>query len=113
MLRFTRADSHKVRQAAPKPEDLKKEAREGLLNRLMVDGTDLVHTHNGPKRLDSPAPGPATWNENQYVPHGDGTPLPEHPVNVGTPRPATISTYGIMMFLVLGLCIGAWYAVEN
>ena len=35
-------------------------------------------------------------------------------MNVGTPRPATVSTYGITMILfVIGICIGAWWAVEN
>ncbi|MGB1366005.1 MAG: hypothetical protein ACPG64_06410 [Candidatus Poseidoniaceae archaeon] len=109
------ADLHKVRQAAPQPEDLEREALE---KGYSIDSWWMGRTSYTPTTDPSDwilaAPGPTTWNEDQYLPHGDGTPLPEHPVNVGTPRPATISTYGIMMLLfVIGLSIGAWYAAEN
>jgi len=109
------ADLHKIRQAAPQPEDLEREALE---KGFSIDSWWMGRTSYTPTTDPSDwilaAPGPTTWNENQYLPHGDGTPLPEHPANVGTPRPATLSTYGIMMILfVIGLCAGAWYAVEN
>ena len=43
-----------------------------------------------------PAPGPTTWdNSNRYGPHGDGTPLPEHPVKIGTPTPATMTLFSV------------------
>lgn len=109
------ADLHKVRKAAPQPEDLEKEALEkGYSIDSWWMGRSSYTPTADPSDWILTAPGPTTWNENQYLPHGDGTPLPEHPVKVGTPRPATISTYGIMMLLfAIGCCIGANYAVEQ
>ena len=103
------ADLHKVRTAAPKPEDLEKEALEKgfSIDSWWMGRTSYTPTTD-PNDWILAAPGPTTWNENQYLPHGDGTPLPEHPVIVGTPRPATVSTYGIMLLLfVIGVCIAA------
>ena len=109
------ADLHKVRKAAPQPEDLEKEALE---KGFSIDSWWMGRTSYTPTTDPSDwilaAPGPTTWNADQYLPHGDGTPLPEHPMNVGTPRPATMSTYGIMMTLfVVGACLAINYAVEN
>ena len=109
------ADLHKVRKAAPQPEDLEKEALE---KGFSIDSWWMGRTSYTPTTDPSDwilaAPGPTTWNADQYLPHGDGTPLPEHPMNVGTPRPATMSTYGVMMILfVVGACLAINYAVEN
>jgi len=109
------ADLHRVRKAAPQPEDLEKEALE---KGFSIDSWWMGRTSYTPTTDPSDwiltAPGPTTWNADQYLPHGDGTPLPEHPMNVGTPRPATMSTYGVMMTLfVVGACLAINYAVEN
>ena len=109
------ADLHKIRQSAPKPEDLEKEA---LKKGYSIDSWWMGRTSYTPTTDPSDwilaAPGPTTWNENQYIPHGDGSPLPEHPSNVGTPSPATISTYGIMMLLfVICSCLATYLTVED
>lgn len=109
------SDLHKIRKTSPQPEDLEKEALEKgfSIDSWWMGRTSYTPT-NDPSDWILTAPGPATWNEDQYLPHGDGKPLPEHPANVGTPRPATISTYGIMMFLfAIGLSFTAWKVVQS
>ncbi len=101
------ADLHKVRKNAPQPESLEADA---LDKGYSIDswwmGRSTFTPTTDPSDWILPAPGPASWNEDQYLPHGDGSPLPEHPVKVGTPRPAVISTYGLMMILfVIGVCV--------
>ena len=64
---------------------------------------------NDPNDWILPAPGPATWNTtDRYAEDSGGQPIPEHPVRVGTPVPATLSLYGIfglsaVLFFILGI----------
>jgi hypothetical protein len=109
------ADLHKVRKNAPQPESLEAEA---LNKGYSIDswwmGRSTFTPTTDPNDWILPAPGPASWNQDQYLPHGDGSPLPEHPVNVGTPRPAVISTYGLMMItFVIGACIAAGFLISD
>ena len=84
---------HKIRQNAIDPAELQAKAdASGLsIDNWWMQQTSYVPT-NDPSDWILPAPGPTTWdNSNRYGPHGDGSPLPEHPVKVGTPTPATMT----------------------
>ena len=109
------ADLHKVRKNAPQAESLEAEALEkGFSIDSWWMGRSTFTPTTDPSDWILPAPGPATWNQDQYLPHGDGSPLPEHPVNVGTPRPAVFSTYGVMMIaFVIGVCIAAGIFISD
>ena len=97
------ADLHEVRKNAPQPDDLEEEAlKNGYELESWFFGRSSYSPTNDPNDWILPAPGPSTWNkEDRYAPDGDGTPLPEHPSKVGTPRPATFSTFGICMFMFI------------
>ena len=103
---------HKVRQSAIDPEELQAKAdASGLsIDSWWMRQTSYVPTTD-PNDWILPAPGPMTWdNENRYGPHGDGTPLPEHPVKVGTPTPATMtlfSVYSITAIICILLGVGS------
>ena len=101
---------HKLRKGAMPPEELEAKAQESGLtvDNWFLQQTTLVPT-NDPNDWILPAPGPQTWDTaNPYGPHGDGSPLPEHPVKVGTPRPATMTSFGIFsnLAVVCGLVAG-------
>jgi len=88
---------HKVRKNAIDPEVLQAKAESsGLtIDSWWMQQTSYVPTTD-PNDWILPAPGPMTWdNSNRYGPHGDGSPLPEHPVKVGTPTPATMTLYSV------------------
>ena len=88
---------HEIRKQAIDPAEIEKKAKESGLSvdNWFLRQTSYVPT-NDPNDWILPAPAPASWNkEDRYAPDGDGTPLPEHPVKVGTPVPATMSLYGI------------------
>ena len=88
---------HEIRKQAIDPAEIERKAKESGLSvdNWFLRQTSYVPT-NDPNDWILPAPGPASWNkEDRYAPDGDGTPLPEHPVKVGTPIPATMSLYGI------------------
>jgi len=88
---------HEIRKQAIDPAEIERKAQESGLSvdNWFLRQTSYVPT-NDPNDWILPAPGPASWNkEDRYAPDGDGTPLPEHPVKVGTPIPATMSLYGI------------------
>ena len=88
---------HKIRKQAIDPAELEQRAKESGLtvDNWFLRQTSYVPT-NDPNDWILPAPGPASWNsKDRYAPDGDGTPLPEHPVKVGTPIPASMSLYGI------------------
>ena len=90
-------DLHNLRKQAIDPAEIERKAQESGLtvDNWFLRQTSYVPT-NDPNDWILPAPGPASWNEkDRYGPDGDGTPLPEHPVRVGTPIPASMSLYGI------------------
>ena len=90
-------DLHNIRsQAIDKAEIEAKAKQSGLtVDNWLLRQTTYIPT-NDPNDWILPAPGPASWNkEDRYGPDGDGTPLAEHPVKVGTPIPASFSLYGI------------------
>ena len=63
---------------------------------------------NDPNDWILPAPGPATWNkEDIYAADASGEPLAEHPHKVGTPRPATMSAFGLFSFASI-VCFFIW-----
>ena len=97
---------HKVRQNAIDPAELQAKAEaSGLsIDNWWMRQTSYVPTTD-PNDWILPAPGPMTWdNENRYGPHGDGTPLPEHPVKVGTPTPATMTLFSVYSITAI-ICI--------
>ena len=103
------ADFHNVRKNAIDPAELeaKAEASGLTIDNWWLQQTTYVPTTD-PNDWILPAPGPSSWNnENPYVADEGGQPLPEHPVNVGTPTPATFSLFGVFMTLaiLLGLFV--------
>ena len=109
---------HKVRQNAIDPAELQAKAESsGLsIDNWWMRQTSYVPTTD-PSDWILPAPGPMTWdNENRYGPHGDGTPLPEHPVKVGTPTPATMtlfSVYSITAIICILVAIGSMMTKDD
>ena len=109
---------HKVRQNAIDPAELQAKAESsGLsIDNWWMKQTSYVPTTD-PNDWILPAPGPMTWdNENRYGPHGDGTPLPEHPVKVGTPTPATMtlfSVYSITAIICIIVAIGSMMTKDD
>lgn len=102
------ATLHNLRKNAISPSELeaKAEASGMTVENWWLQQTSYVPT-NDPNDWILPAPGPTTWNkENPYVADEGGQPLPEHPVNVGTPTPATFSLFGV--FLTLAILIGLY-----
>ena len=90
-------DLHRVRMQAIDPEELDARAKSsGLtIDNWWLQQSTYVPT-NDPNDWILPAPGPASWNEqDRYGPHEDGSALPEHPSKVGTPIPATLSLFGV------------------
>ena len=97
---------NKVRKAAIDPEVLQAKAESsGLtIDSWWMQQTSYVPTTD-PNDWILPAPGPVTWdNSNRYGPHGDGSPLPEHPVKVGTPTPATMTLFSVYSITAI-ICI--------
>jgi len=105
------AGLHKMRKEAIDPEILQAKAEQSgySVDNWFLQQTTLVPT-NDPNDWILPAPGPQTWDAaNPYGPHGDGTPLPEHPVKVGTPQPATMTSHLVFAgtAAILTLVVGA------
>ena len=91
----------KVRDSAIDPAELeaKAEASGLTVDNWLMQQTTYVPT-NDPNDWILPAPGPSTWNnDDRYGPHGDGSAIPEHPTKVGTPRPATMTSFTIFATL--------------
>ena len=92
-----------LRKGAIPPEELEAKAQQSGLtvDSWFLQQSTLVPT-NDPNDWILPAPGPQTWDSaNPYGPHGDGSPLPEHPVKVGTPRPATMTSFAVFSNLAV------------
>ncbi|MDP6869484.1 MAG: hypothetical protein QGI21_01765 [Candidatus Poseidoniaceae archaeon] len=101
------SELHNVRKSSIDPEELEAKAK---ASGLSIDNWFLRQTTYVPTTDANdwilPAPGPASWNEeDRYGPHGDGSPLPEHPVKVGTPIPATITLYGVYGIFLVGFLL--------
>ncbi len=97
------AGLHKVRQNAIDPAELEAKAQSsGLsIDNWWMQQTSYVPTTD-PSDWILPAPGPSTWdNSDRYGPSGDGSPLPEHPVKIGTPTPATTTLFSIYIILLI------------
>ena len=96
-------DLHNIRKNAPQPDDLEEAAlKNGHEVESWFFGRSSYSPTNDPNDWILSAPGPSTWNqEDRYAPDGDGTPLAEHPTKVGTPLPATLSTFGVSMVLFI------------
>ena len=97
------ASLHGIRKEAIDPSELEaKAAASGLsIDNWWMQQTSYVPTTD-PSDWILPAPGPSTWdNQNRYSAHGDGSPLPEHPVKVGTPTPATITLFAVFSFFAI------------
>ena len=91
----------KVRESAIDPAELEAKAQaSGLtIDSWLMQQSTYVPT-NDPNDWILPAPGPSTWdNANPYGAHGDGNAIPEHPSVVGTPRPATMTSFTIFASL--------------
>jgi hypothetical protein len=99
------AGIYKVRQSAANPHDFEAIAEKKGMNveSWWLQQRSYVPT-NDPNDWILAAPGPATWNNaDPYGPHEGGEPLPEHPVKVGTPIPATFSSYSLFSMMAMGL----------
>ena len=96
-----------MRKEAIAPEVLQEKAEQSgySVDNWFLQQTTLVPT-NDPNDWILPAPGPQTWDaSNPYGPHGDGTPLPEHPAKVGTPQPATMTSHLVFAAGAAGLLV--------
>ena len=110
------AGLHKMRKEAIAPEVLQAKAEQSgfTMDNWFLQQSTLIPT-NDPNDWVLPAPGPQTWNTNMYGPHGDGTPLPEHPAKVGTPRPATMTSHFVFAGLaaILTVVVGGVIAADE
>ena len=98
---------NEIRKTAIDPAELeaKAEASGLTIDNWWLQQTTYVPT-NDPNDWILPAPGPATWDEeNRYGPHEDGSPLPEHPVKVGTPIPATFTMFSVLTFIAAAITL--------
>ena len=113
-------DLYNLRQQAIDPEVLEAKAKEsGLsIDNWFLKQTSYVPT-NDPSDWVLPAPGPAVWDKlDIYKQDGDGSPIAEHPVKVGTPVPATFTLFGIFgilaaLFTVIAVGIGLTEVVDS
>ena len=111
-----------IRKQSISAEELEAKAKEsGLsIDNWLLRQTTYTPT-NDPNDWILPAPGPASWDEsNRYGPHEDGSPLPEHPVKVGTPVPATMTLFTIYGFILIGfvlyfsiIMVEVWLVLPN
>ena len=111
------AGLHRMRKEAIDPEILQAKADESgyTVENWFLQQSTLVPT-NDPNDWILPAPGPQTWDSaNPYGPHGDGTPLPEHPAKVGTPQPATMTSHIIFAgtAAILTVVVGAVITMDE
>ncbi|MDP6333597.1 MAG: hypothetical protein QF479_03085 [Candidatus Poseidoniaceae archaeon] len=109
-------DLHKVRMQAIDPAELEAKAKaSGLtIDNWWLQQSTYVPT-NDPSDWILPAPGPATWNEqDRYGPHEDGSAIAEHPSKVGTPIPASFSLFGLFgTFSAILTIAGLWAIITG
>ena len=109
-------DLHRVRMQGIDPAELEAKAKSsGLsIDNWWLQQSTYVPT-NDPNDWILPAPGPASWNEqDRYGPHGDGKALPEHPSRVGTPVPASLSLFGVFGSIsVIFTITGIWMILSR
>jgi len=103
------ADLHRVRKESMSVDQQREDA---LKKGYSVDNWWLGRTTytptNDPSDWILPAPGAASWHqESPYDADEGGEPIAEHPQKVGTPIPATISSFAIFAWLAIG-CIIYW-----
>ena len=103
------ATLHGIRKGAISHEEQEKQAEErGYdVQSWWLQRSSYAPT-NDPNDWILPAPGPSTWNkEDIYAADASGEALPEHPHKVGTPRPATLSAFGLFSLLSI-TCFLIW-----
>ncbi len=103
------ADLHRVRKESASLDELRDSA---LQKGYTVDNWWLGRTTytptNDPSDWILPAPGAASWHQSDpYDADEGGEPIAEHPHKVGTPIPATISSFAIFAWLAIG-CVIYW-----
>ena len=103
------ATLHGIRKGAISHEEQEKQAEERgyEMQSWWLQRSSYAPT-NDPNDWILPAPGPTTWNtEDIYTADASGEALPEHPHKVGTPRPATLSAFGLFSLLSI-TCFLIW-----
>ncbi|MDE0857468.1 MAG: hypothetical protein OSA38_02750 [Candidatus Poseidoniaceae archaeon] len=109
------AELYRIRKKAPQPEDLEAQA--------LVSGSNITDWFygqssyvptNDPSDWVLPAPGPSSWfMARPYHADPSNKLLPEHPIRIGTPTPAMISSYGLFMLcFLIGVSILAMLGIS-
>jgi len=100
---------HNVRKNAISSDELEAQAKERgyEMQSWWLQRSSYAPT-NDPNDWILSAPGPTLWNkEDIYAADESGEPLAEHPHKVGTPRPATMSAFGLFSIASIG-CFLFW-----
>ncbi len=109
------ATLHGIRKGAISAEEQEAQAKERgyEVKSWWLQRSSYAPT-NDPNDWILPAPGPAIWNkEDIYAPDASGEPLAEHPHKVGTPRPATMSAFGLFsMAAIICFLVWTWKLLE-
>lgn len=97
------AELHRVRKKSPQPEDLEAQALiSGSSASDWFYGRSSCVPTTDPCSWVLPAPGPKSWFMHRpYHPDPSNELIAEHPHKIGTPKPATVSSYGFFMLVFL------------